>query len=116
MTAMHTATPRMTSFSVSQLAGGYETIAQAADDVQDIQNSPAISMGPYLISSGQTSLLTTISVYSERGTTAEQVRLLYMNQTALSVWRAMGKSTRAIGSQKRPPRTALLAFGVHFSQ
>jgi hypothetical protein len=101
---------------LSNVAGGYETIAQAVDDVQDIENSPAISMGPYLISSGQMSLLTTISVYSERGTSAEQVRLLYMNPTALSVWRAMGKPTNAIGSQKRPPRTALLAYGVPFSE
>lgn len=101
---------------LSNVAGNYETIAQAAHDLQDVQNSPAISMGPYLIRSGQTALLTTISVYSERGTSAEQVRLLYMNQTALSVWRAMGKPTSAIGSQKRPPRTALLTYGVPFSE
>jgi hypothetical protein len=101
---------------LSPMPAGYETIAQAVDDVRDVQNSPSISMGPYLIRSGQTSLLTTISVYSERGTSAEQVRLLYMNPTALSVWRAMGKATHAIGSQKRPPRTALLAYGVPFSE
>jgi len=105
---------------LSNVAGGYETIPQAVEDIVedilDIQNSPAISMGPFLISSGQTSLLTTISVYSERGTSAEQVRLLYMNPAALSVWRAMGKPTSAIGSQKRPPKTALLAYGVPFSE
>ena len=101
---------------LSNVADGYETSPQAVEDILDIQNSPAISMGPFLISSGQTSLLTTISVYSERGTSAEQVRLLYMNPAALSVWRAMGKPTSAIGSQKRPPKTALLAYGVPFSE
>ena len=61
----------------------YGTIAQTASDVQDLQNSPAISMGPYLIISEQTELLRSISVYSERGKSREQVRLLYMNAAAL---------------------------------
>jgi hypothetical protein len=100
----------------SVVVPNYETIAQTAHDLQDVQNSPAISMPSYLISSGQTALLTSVSVYSERGKNAEQVRLLYMNQAALSVWRAMGKPSNAIGSQKRPPRTALLAYGVPFSE
>jgi hypothetical protein len=56
----------------------YGTIAQTAGDVQDVQNSPAISMGPYLIISGQTDLLRSISIYSERGNSRKQVRLLYM--------------------------------------
>ena len=93
----------------------YETVAQSAAEVQDLQNSPAISIGPYLILTGQAQLLTTISIYSERGTNAEQVRLLYMNQPALSVWRAMGRLPTMIGSSKRPPRSALLAYGVPFS-
>jgi hypothetical protein len=94
----------------------YETIAQTAHELRDTENSPAISMTPHLIVSGQMALLRSISIYSERGGTPEQVRLLYMNQTALSVWRSMGKSPNAIGSQKRPPRTALLAYGVPFSE
>jgi hypothetical protein len=94
----------------------YETIAQTAHELRDTENSPAISMTPHLIVSGQMALLRSISIYSERGGTPEQVRLLYMNQTALSVWRSMGKSPNAIGSQKRPPRTASLAYGVPFSE
>jgi hypothetical protein len=97
-------------------AFAYGTIAQTASDVQDVQNSPAISMGPYLVISGQTQLLRSISVYSERGKSRDQVRLLYMNAAALGVWRAMGKRTHIIDAQKRPPRTAQLAYGVPFSE
>jgi len=43
----------------------YEVVAQSAEDVKDIQNAPAVSMGPYLIDSGQTQLLTTISIYAQ---------------------------------------------------
>jgi hypothetical protein len=99
-----------------QNAFTYGTIAQTASEVQDVQNSPAISMGPYLIISGQTALLRSISVYSERGKSREQVRLLYMNAVALGVWRAMGKRTHIIDAQKRPPRAAQLAYGVPFSE
>jgi hypothetical protein len=94
----------------------YEIVAQSAEEVQDTQNAPAVSMGPYLIESGQTQLLTTISIYSERGEMREQIRLLYMNAVALRVWRAMGKKPRLIGAQHRPSRTALLTFGVPFSE
>ena len=99
-----------------QNAFTYGTIAQTASEVQDVQNSPAISMGPYLIISGQTELLRSISVYSERGRSREQVRLLYMNVVALGVWRAMGKRTHIIDAQKRPPRSAQLLYGVPFSE
>jgi hypothetical protein len=94
----------------------YGTIAQTARDVQDIQNSPAISMGPYLILSGQTELLRSISIYTERGKHREQVRLLYMNAVALGVWRLMGRPTHIIDVQKRPPRTAQLSYGVPFGE
>ncbi|MGC1297645.1 MAG: hypothetical protein WA869_21645, partial [Alloacidobacterium sp.] len=80
----------------------YEIVAQSAEEVQDTQNAPAVSMGPYLIESGQTQLLTTISIYSERGEMREQVRLLYMNAVALQVWKAMGKKPSVIGAQYRP--------------
>jgi len=94
----------------------YEIVAQSAEEVQDTRNAPAVSMGPYLIESGQTRLLTTISIYSESGESREQVRLLYMNAVALEVWKAMGRKPSLIGRQYRPSRTALLAFGVPFSE
>jgi hypothetical protein len=94
----------------------YEIVAQSVEEVQDIQNAPAISMGPYLVDSGQEQLLTTISIYAERGEVREEVRLLYMNAVALRIWKAMGKQPTVIGVQHRPPKTALLAFGVPFSE
>lgn len=45
----------------------YQIVVQSADDVQDIENAPAVSIGPYLLKSDQTRLLATISVYSRRG-------------------------------------------------
>jgi hypothetical protein len=94
----------------------YEIVAQSAEEVQDIQNAPAISMGQYLIESEQVKLLTTISIYTQQGESRDQVRLLYMNAAALLVWKAMGKQPKLIGSLHRPPKTALLAFGVPFSE
>jgi hypothetical protein len=73
-------------------------------------------MGSYLLESGQTQLLTTISIYSQRGESREQIRLLYMNAAALLIWEAMGKRPRLIGAQHRPPEAALLALGVPFSE
>ena len=84
--------------------------------MQDIENAPAVSMVPYLLKSGQIRLLTKISVYSLRGESREQVRLLYMNAVAIQVWEEMGKAPKIIGAQFRPPRTALLTFGVPFSK
>jgi hypothetical protein len=94
----------------------YEIVAQSAEEVQDIRNAPALSMGTYLEESGQTRLLTTISIYSQRGKSRQQVRLLYMNAVALRIWQTMGKYPKLIGAQHRPPGTALLAFGVPFSE
>ena len=94
----------------------YQIVAQSAEDVQNIENAPAVSMGPYLLKSGQRSLLTTISIYRLRGKSREQIRLLFMNPTAIRVWEAMGKSPKIIGAQVRPPQTALLTFGVPFSK
>ena len=93
----------------------YQIIAQSAQEVQDIENAPAVSMGPYLKNSGQTRLLTTISIYSLRGDSHQQIRLLYMNAAAIRVWEEMGRAVRIIGTQARPPRSALLAYGVPFS-
>jgi hypothetical protein len=94
----------------------YEIVAQDADEVQDIQNAPAVSMGIYLSDSGRMSLLREISIYGERGETREQVRLLYMNSTALRIWGVMGKQPKVIGAQHRPPKAALLVFGMPFSE
>ena len=93
----------------------YQIIAQSVEDVQNIENAPAISMGPYLLESGQMRLLTSISVYSRRGESREQMRLLYMNAAAIQVWKEMGNAPKIIGAQVRPPRSALLMFGVPFS-
>lgn len=94
----------------------YEIVAQSVDDIRDIQNAPAVSMGPYLLASSQDRLLTTISIYSLRGDSSEQARLLYMNATALRIWEEMGKIPKRLGSQFRPPHEALLEFGVPFSE
>ena len=88
---------------------------QSAAEVGDIQNSPAVSMGPYLIASEQTRLLTTLSIYSLRGDSREKIRLLYMNATALRIWKDMGKQPTEVGSLHRPPHAAALCFGVPFS-
>lgn len=100
----------------SRTALNYEIVAQSAEEVQDIQNAPAISMGQYLIESEQVKLLTTISIYTQQGESRDQVRSLYMNSTALLIWKAMGKQPKLIGFLHRPPKTALLAFGVPFSE
>lgn len=39
-----------------------------------------------------------------------------MNLAAIQVCEGMGREPRVIGEQVRPPRTALLAFGVPFSR
>jgi len=121
-TLEHDSSPRSNDLSRSPVGNqplpdlNYQIIAQSADDVQNIENAPAVSMGPYLLKSGQMRLLTTISVYSLRGESREQVRLLYMNAAARQVWQEMGRSPKIIGAQVRPPRTALLTFGVPFSK
>jgi len=94
----------------------YQIVAQSAEEVQNTENAPAVSMGPYLLASGQTALLRTISIYSVRGESREQIRLLYMNAPAIRVWRSMGKAPNVVGSQARPPHTALLTFGVPYSE
>jgi hypothetical protein len=94
----------------------YRIVAQSKTEILDIQNAPAISMSCFITESDQTKLLTTLSIYSQRGETSDQVRLLYMNDVAFSIWKAMGKEPKVIGSQHRPPSTALLTFGIPFSE
>lgn len=98
------------------MALNYQIIAQSADEIRDIENSPAISMAHYLVESGQEKLLTILSVYGQTGTSREQMRLLYMNATALEIWRQMGKVATIIGESHRPPKSSLLLYGVPFSE
>lgn len=97
-------------------AMNYTVIAQSAEEVQNLESAPSISMGAYLIATEQIRRLTTLSVYSLRGSSREQIRLLYMNAKALEIWRAMGMTPTVIGLMHRPPHTALLTFGVPFSE
>ncbi len=100
----------------SRAVMNYRIISQSVPDIRDIENAPAVSMAPYLLRTEQMRLLTTISIYSLPGKSAEQARLLYMNATAFRIWEEMGKAPKVIGSQFRPPHTALLTFGVPFSE
>lgn len=93
----------------------YHVIAQDADEVRDIQNAPAISMSHFMTATEQTRLLATLSIYSERGSRQDEVRLLYMNEVAFSIWKAMGKAATVIGYRHRPPSTAQLTLGIPFS-
>ena len=112
----HTSNDLLFSLQPKRMPRNYEIVAQSSDEVQDVRNAPSFSIGPYLIDSGQTRLLTTISIYSERGASRDQVRLLYMNAAAVRIWKAMGRNPTMVGSQHRPPRTALLMYGVPFSE
>lgn len=95
---------------------GYSVIAQNADEVRDTDNSPSISIWPYLVTSAQTQLLNRISVYGGKGSTWEQARLLYMNARAVEIWKAMGKPIYTIDDVHRPPKSSSLIFGVPFSE
>lgn len=97
-------------------SANYTIIAQSRNEVLVPENSPSISMWPYCLKSEQTRRLNTISVYAARGTSREQTRLLYMNADALSVWREMGMPLTVIGETHRPPRGAVLSFGMPFSE
>jgi hypothetical protein len=94
----------------------YRVIAQDADEVRDLQNAPAISMSHFITATDQTRLLTTLSIYSERGASEDEVRFLYMNEVAFSIWKSMGKAPTVVGSRHRPPSIALLTFGIPFSE
>lgn len=93
----------------------YSILQQSAKELRETENSPSVSMWPYLVDSAQTQLINTISIYSERGDTAERARLLYMNAAALDVWKRMNRATLPVGEVHRPPRSALLLFGMPFS-
>ena len=93
----------------------YNVLSQAAAEVADPGNAPAVAIGPYLLRTGQTHLLRVISIYAQRGDSREQLRLLYLNAPALALWREMGKTANTFGETKRPPAEATLVFGVPFS-
>ena len=95
--------------------GNYWVVRQGVDEVRDPEGAPAVSMGAYLVETGQEDLFREISIYVERGATRDEVRRLYMNAVAMRIWRDMGRSPDVMGRRHRPPPTALLAYGVPFS-
>jgi len=93
----------------------YSILSQSREDLDQPDNSPAISMWPYLLASAQTQRLNEISIYTEKGTTSDKVRFLYLNDFALHIWGEMNKSIQVMGRLHRPPRGAVLSFGMPFS-
>jgi hypothetical protein len=96
-------------------SANYTVVEQNRDEVMVPENSPSVSMWPYLLNSAQPRRLNHISVYTGRGTSRDQSRLLYINADALSVWREMGMRVTIIGESHRP-RVAMLSFGMPFSE
>ena len=94
----------------------YQVVEQSAEEIREPESSPSVCMQSYLAATDQEKLLTVVSVYAERGETREALRILYMNKEAMRVWLAMGKNPRVVGERHRPPKSALLAFGVPFSE
>lgn len=93
----------------------YTVVSQSADDVQQSDSAPALSMARYLVRREQMGLVPQLSIYAERGTSREQLRLLYMNGLALSVWKDMGMKPHEVGTMHRPSRTSVLVFGMPYS-
>ena len=83
--------PRSLSAKYSPPELNYRIIAQSAEAVQNVENAPAVSMGLTLLKTGQINLLMMIGIYSLRGESRQQLRLLYMNAAAIQVWKEMGK-------------------------
>jgi len=100
----------------STASANYTIISQSKADVMVPHNSPSISMWPYLVQTSQTERLRRISVYTERGKSMEQVRILYMNREGLALWREMGMPGLVIGESHRPAPCAVLSFGMPFSE
>jgi hypothetical protein len=94
----------------------YMVLEQTAEQIRETENSPSVSMWPHLVNTAQTRLINQISIYMEPGETPERARVLYMNATALEVWTAMKRSTVGVREVHRPPRAALLIFGMPFSE
>jgi len=94
----------------------YYLITQSAQEVMRPENSPARTICDYLVKTEQNSLTNTISIYSMRGDSAEKLRLFYMNDAALAIWREMGHTPEVKETMKRPARKAELCLGVPFSE
>jgi hypothetical protein len=94
----------------------YYLITQSAQEVMRPENSPARTICDYLVKTEQNSLTNTISIYSMRGDSAEKLRLFYMNDAALAIWREMGHSPEVQETMKRPAKKAELCLGVPFSE
>jgi hypothetical protein len=94
----------------------YYVLSQTAAEVANLENAPAVAIGPYLLQTQQAHLLHTISIYAQRGDSRGQFRLLYLNAPALALWREMGRPANPVGERKRPPQDATLTFGVPFSE
>lgn len=94
----------------------YSEVRQSVDELRDVESSPAVSMGQWLERSGETERFRRLSIYEERGRTREAARVLWMNGEALAIWRAMGRPAEARSERHRPPRGALLAFGVPYTE
>lgn len=104
------------SSSKGQQPTRYWTLAQSCDDLRDPENSPSVSMWDFLLASAQTRRLNEISIYVEHGTTSQDLRFLYLNDFALTIWKQMEKPIRITGRLERPPRTALLSFGMPYAK
>jgi hypothetical protein len=102
--------------SEAAMSLNYSILEQTTDQLREIENSPSVSMWPYLVDSAQTALVNKISIYTEAGKTSEQARRLYMNATALEVWTSMKRATARTGEVHRPPKSAQLCFGMPFSE
>jgi hypothetical protein len=94
----------------------YCILSLTAAEIADLSNAPAVIIAPYLLQTKQTGLLRIISIYAQRGDSRDQIRLLYMNASALALWKEMGKVANVVGEAKRPPLSATLIFGVPFSE
>ena len=100
----------------SDKATYYSRVGQSRADLHDPANSPSVSMWPHLLASAQSERLNEISIYVERGASANELRYLYFNDFALTLWEEMGKKAWILGRLYRPPRTSVLSFGVPFSE
>ena len=97
-------------------AMNYMAVAQTLLEFKDLQNSPSVSMWPFLVDTQQTGYINQISIYVDLRITRTACRTFYMNAVALRLWRVMDKAGVAVGECHRPPRTAVLAFGMPFSE
>ena len=94
----------------------YSVLIQTTQELHHTQNSPSVSMWPYLVNSAQTQLINSISIYMDKGDRTDRARVLYLNATALKIWNSMSRATEAVGEVHRPPKSAQLIFGMPFSE